>query len=75
MQIIIKVEGYTYMYDSSEFDTIEDGEVNKCFLSAEEAVDIALSLLGCSYGRRAVAKAVKCGNIPALDYYNPEEEK
>ena len=72
MQIIVKEEGYTYMYDSSVYDKIEDGFEEKCCLSVEEAVDIALSLLGCSFGKSAVAKAVKCGNLPTLEYYNPE---
>ena len=68
MQIIVKEEAYTYMYDSSVYDkTDENGVVNPCFPKVDEAVDAALSLLGIIYGREKVANAIKEG-VPAMEY-------
>jgi len=41
--------------------------------SVEEAVDAAMSLLSCVYGRREVAMCLKEG-LPAEDYANDDSE-
>lgn len=59
MQIIVKEGAYTYMYDSSAFDQTVDGETEKAFPTPTEAIEAALDLLGCSFGRETIAKALK----------------
>lgn len=67
MQIIIKEEAYTYMFDSAAYDVIDNGVVEQCFPRVDEAVDAALSLLGIIYGREKVANAIRDG-VPAMEY-------
>lgn len=43
MQIIVKSEAYTYMYDSTVYDS--ESEEGQYFPSVEEAVEAALRLL------------------------------
>ena len=59
MQIIIKEEEFTYMYDS--FVPGEKGEEDplESYLTPEQAIEIALDLLSCSYGRKQIEKAYK----------------
>ena len=59
MQIIVKEGAYAYTYDSSVFDKTVDGETEKAFPTPAEAIEAALDLLGCSYGRDSIAKALK----------------
>lgn len=53
MQIIVKSEAYTYMYDS----TVYDSEDEQYFPSVEEAVEAALRLLCNSFKPESVEKA------------------
>ena len=52
-QIIVKSEAFTYMYDS----TVYDSENEPYFPSVDEAVEAALRLLCNSYKDESVAKA------------------
>ena len=67
MQINVKEEEYTYMYDTSIDDEMENGVLAPYFPKVDEAVDAALSLLGIVYGRERVANAIKEG-VPAMEY-------
>ena len=53
MQIIVKSEGYTYMYDS----TVYDKEDEQYFPSVDEAIEAALRLLCNSFPAEKVKKA------------------
>lgn len=52
MQIIVKSEGYTYMYDSTVYDN--ESEEGQYFPSVEEAVEAALRLLCNSFKPESV---------------------
>lgn len=45
MQIIVKSEGYTYMYDTTGNDKFSEDGLEPDFLTAEEAIATALRLL------------------------------
>lgn len=72
MQIIVKDEEFTYSYDSSVNDKIIDGVLEEYNTPVEEAVDAALMLLWNVYERGDIARAIKGGHIPALDYDDEE---
>ena len=55
MQIIVKSEAYTYMYDSTVYDN--ESEEGQYFPSVEEAVEAALRLLCNSYKPEAIEAA------------------
>lgn len=71
MQITVKEGAFSYMYDSSVMDTVEDGFLNEYHPEVEEAVDAAISLLWNIYPKRKIAKVLLEG-IPAMDYGRPE---
>ena len=58
MQIIVKSEGYTYMYDTTVNDKLSEDGLEPDFITAEEAISTALRLLACSYGHEAIQKAI-----------------
>ena len=68
MKITIKTGEYTHSYDSSVDDTIDGGWLHQYHPSVEEAVDAALLLLGDVYPRAEIAKYLRKGNLPAMDY-------
>ena len=55
MQIIVKSEAYTYMYDSTVYDN--ESEEGQYFPSVGEAVEAALRLLCNSFPAEKVKKA------------------
>ena len=58
MQIIVKSEAFTYMYDNTTCDSENENGLEPEPLSAEEAIETALRLLACSYGEKAIRKAI-----------------
>jgi hypothetical protein len=74
MKIIVQDAEFTYCYDSSVNDKIEDGFLHEYFPPVEEAVDAALTLLWNVYDKGEIARALKKG-IPAMDYDDGEEEE
>lgn len=74
MQIIVKNETFTYTYDTSVNDKIEDGFLEEYFPPVEEAIDAALTLLWNVYDRGKIARALRKG-VPAMDYAAEEEEE
>ena len=58
MQIIVKSEAYTYMYDSTVYDKFSEDGLKPDFLIAEDAISTALRLLACSYGYEAIRNAI-----------------
>lgn len=68
MKITIQSGEYTHCYDSHVDDKIEEGWLHEYFPPVEEAVDAALLLLGDVYPRAAIAKYLKKGHLPAMDY-------
>ena len=71
MQIIVKEGAFSYMYDSSVMDTVEDGFEKEYFPEPEEAVEAAITLLWNIYPKRKIAEVLLEG-IPAMDYGRPE---
>ena len=69
MKITIQLGEYSHTYDSSVDDKIEGGWLKEYFPPVEEAVDAALLLLGDVYPRAEIAKYLRKGNLPAMDYY------
>ena len=72
MKIIVQQDEFTYTYDSSVNDKVVDGFLEEYNPPVDEAVDAALTLLWNVYERGDIARAIKEGNIPALDYDNED---
>ena len=74
MRIIVQDAEFTYSYDSSVNNKVEDGFLHEYFPPVEEAVDAALTLLWNVYDKGEIARALKKG-VPAMDYADECEEE
>ena len=73
MKITIQDGTMFYMCDYSVNDKIDGGFLDEYYPKVSEAVDDALELLGCVYGREEVGNYLMT-HIPAMDYAAKEKE-
>ena len=72
MRIIVQDGEFTHTFDSSVNDKIVDGFLEEYNTPVDEAVDAALTLLWNVYDKADIARVIKEGHIPALDYAEEE---